>query len=224
MTTARTILAVAGVLVSYSLAVSSPLHGLQKGCRETLKPKKLPAPSSLVDSAKAVTDLAVFGTTSPAMLFSLVFNENDSLPHIRGLENTDPLAAVALLRAVRPQPPSKLWAIRVRVVEGGSPVLTLEHSIYCPPIPSDNSAPQMFTIQVEGSERIPASGRVTVHLEALISEDGQAIQVRVTQTSGVRDIDDQMVQEFHRRRFKPAMLDGKPIEGIYRSDGEAPRL
>lgn len=159
------------------------------------------------------------------MLFSLVFNDKDSLPQVRALESTDARAAIALLRALRPQPPSDLWAIRVRVSGGASAAVTLERSIYCPPLAQDYHGPQSMLVDVQPRELNAAvSGNTTLTFEATISEAGQVIALRVLRSTGIRDLDDQMIQEVHRRQFEPAKLDGVPVQALYRSDGQSPRL
>jgi TonB family protein len=208
-----------------AIALARPLPAQQKGlCKPTLAPRKLPAPSALVDSARAIADLAQFGTTTPTMVFSLVFAEHDSLPEVRPLEDASMLAAAVLVHAVRPQKPSGLWAIRVRVAQGASAALTLERSVYCPPFPQRTDAPTMVAVRVEPSEQSAVKqGRVRMSFQVLVSEQGQAIDVRMIQSSGIRDMDDQMMQDLQRVRFQPALLDGKPMQALYRSDG-SPRL
>jgi len=205
MTTVRLALLVA-------LVTPSALFGQRKSCGETKYPKNLPAPREIIDSADAIAKLKLSGRLAANMLFNLTYAEGDSLPLVRALEGADPQAALLLFRVVRPHKPSGIWALRVRVVGGDTPALTLERSIYCPPEPGPGLHP----------EGIPV--RVTVDFEVLVAADGTPLRVRMLQSSGLSDLDEQMIREWQQRQFQPALLDGAPIQGLYRTDGLTPRL
>ena len=119
MTTVRLALLVA-------LVTPSALFGQRKSCGETKYPKNLPAPREIIDSADAIAKLKLSGRLAANMLFNLTYAEGDSLPLVRALEGADPQAALLLFRVVRPHKPSGIWALRVRVVGGDTPALTLE--------------------------------------------------------------------------------------------------
>ena len=109
------------------------------------------------------------------MRFSLLFEGSDSFPRVRPLETTDPTAAMVLLRSIWPQKPSEPWAVRVHVVGGSTPSLTLERSIYCPPTPESGSPfPTRIAVQMQPGDRRPPPGtrRIHIRLEALIDEGG----------------------------------------------------
>src|SRR5262245_61075692 len=184
------LLAVTLTLIAVAL-LPRPLLAQQKSaCRPTEAPRKLPAPSTLVDSARAIAGLAEFATAAPTMVFSLVFGEHDSLPDVRPLEGASLSAAAAFVRAVRPQKPSGLWAIRVRVVQGDVPALTLERSVYCPPYPLGTGAPVSVLMRVPSGGLSPMSQtreRVRISFQVLVTEQGQATDVRMIQSSGIRD-------------------------------------
>lgn len=211
------------IALTASVFASPRLTAQRPDCGPTKHPEQLPLANALVDSARAVADLAAFRGSRRAMLFSLIFREDDSFPTIRPLEKTNAIAAVVLMRALRAQPPSDFWAVRVRVSEGNSPALTLERSIYCPPVLSDSLTRRRIGVQVEPNERRLLRPQVEVNYEALISEEGVVVDVRVVESSGIRDLDEQLRLEWRRSRFQPAMLDGKPIQAVYRPDGKSPR-
>jgi hypothetical protein len=163
------------------------------------------------------------------MLFNLTYAEGDSLPLVRALEGADPQAALLLFRSVRPHQQSGIWAVRVRVVGGDTPALTLERSIYCPPEP--NPGPHAAGIPVRvmvegrpGDRPPPASGRVRIDFEVLVAADGTPLRVQMLQSSGLSDLDEQLIREWQQRQFQPALLDGAPIQALYRTDGLTPRL
>ena len=219
--------------------LSSRLAAQGTGCRETTYPPTLSAPNALVDSAHAVADLALFAAPSKPMLFSVVFNAGDSIAHVRALDKNDAAAAVTLANYVRPAPPRELWAFRVRIAGGDAPALTLERSMYCPPVSREGDVPfatrfSATATVVVGSnprpiERLGLGSGVTVDpssvvpVAALIAVDGSVVVGRVVQSSGSPDRDARMVQAMSRLKFEPAKLDGQPVQALFRSRGESPR-
>ncbi len=210
-----------------------------RGCADTKYPPELPAPSALVDSLHAMNDLAPFAAPSKPMLFSVVFNQGDSVAHVRPLDQRDAAAAVSLANYVRRAPPRELWAFRIRIAGGDTPALTVERSKYCPPVSRSGDMPYTATaratitgsVAVEGSAPpLPQPGPSIVVIqgsmipvEALIAVDGRVIVVRVTRPSGNEETDASIVRDIKRRKFEPAKLDGQPIQAVYRSGGESPR-
>jgi TonB family protein len=75
-----------------------------------------------------------------------------------------------------------------------------------------------------GDRPPPASGRVRIDFEVLVGADGTPLRVRMLQSSGLGDLDEQMIREWQQQQFQPALLDGAPIQGLYRTDGLTPRL
>ena len=216
-------LAVSSALVALVLA-SAPLTAQLRDCEHTIHPSQLPAASVIVDSARAIADLAAISRSDRSILFSLVFNEDDSLPSVRPLDKADAIGAVLLMRSLRPQPPSETWAVRVHVVEGRTPALTVERSIYCPPEPDSMRfiiIPNLTTFDLEKADRVPSGIDA---IEALISPEGQALVVRLIGTTGVKAFDDQLVRELRLKRFKPALLDNQPMQAVYRTGRKSPRL
>jgi TonB-like protein len=218
----------AGLALLVALLAPSALLGQRKSCSETKYPKKLPAPRETIDSADAIAKLKASDRLAQNMLFSLMYAEGDSLPLVRALEGADPQAALLLYRSARPLKPSGLWAVRVRVVGGDAPALTIERSIFCPP-ESEPGLHEGIPVRVmvegrPGDRPPPASGRVRIGFEVLVGADGTALRVRMLQSSGLSDLDEQLVRELQQRHFQPALLDGAPIQALYRTDGLTPRL
>jgi len=218
--------------------LSSRLAAQGTGCRETTYPPTLPAPNALVDSAHAIADLAPFAAPSKPMVFSVVFNAGDSIAHVRALDkNAAAAAAVTLANYVRPAPPRELWAFRVRIAGGDAPALTLERSMYCPPVSREGDVPFATRVSMTASVVVgsnprpieqPGSGVTAdpgsvVPVVALISVDGSVVVGRVVQSSGSPDRDARMVQAMSRLKFEPAKLDGQPVQAVFRSRGESPR-
>ena len=219
--------------------LSSRLAAQGTGCRETTYPPTLSAPNALVDSARAIADLAAFAAPSRPAVFSVVFNAGDSIAHVRALDKNDAAAAVTLANYVRPAPPRELWAFRVRIAGGDAPALTIERSMYCPPVSREGDVPfatratRRVSVAVSGSpppiERLGPGSGVTVDpssivpVVALIAVDGSVVGGRVVQSTGSPERDARMVQAMMRLRFDPAKLDGQPVQALFRSRGESPR-
>jgi len=155
------------------------------------------------------------------------------------LDKNDAAAAVTLANYVRPAPPRELWAFRVRIAGGDAPALTLERSMYCPPVSREGDVPFATRATARGSvvvaggappiERLGLGSGVTVDpssvvpVVALIAVDGSVVGGRVVQSTGSPDSDARMVQAMMRLRFDPAKLDGQPVQALFRSRGESPR-
>ncbi len=198
----------------------------QRGCADTHFPKHLPSVNTILDSAAVVAELANLQGPRIEMRYGLFFNAGDSLPVILPLSGGHQ-AIPALNRSLRPQKPSDVWAVRAVVAMGGgpAPVLTLERSTYCPPAPDTRvggNQPVSLLVQVEPDDRMPPSGRARILVEVNVTKNGVPVRVRLIQSSGIRDLDEQVVHEFEARRYLPALLEGVPIDGIYHSDGYSP--
>ena len=219
-------LAVTAVCIAV-LAAATPLPAQRRDCRPTRLPEQLPTASALVDSAGAIADVATFVHGNRTMVFSLIFHADDSLPSVKPMDMSDALPALALMHALKPQPPSETWAIRVRVVEGRGSMLTLERSVYCPPAP-DSLRPilvdNVTAVDIMKADRAPSQNLGIDAIEVLVSDEGKVLVVRLTGSTGVRAADDGIVHDFTLRHFAPALLDGQPMQAVWRMDGKSPRL
>jgi hypothetical protein len=220
------VLAVLLTVALVATATVTAAKAQQRPCADTRYPKHLPPLSVLLDSASAVADLAGLSEPRGELLVSLFFNEGDSLPVILPLGGDDRRPLQVLNRLLRPQKPSDIWAVRVHVAGGATPVLTVARSTYCPPSPESrgtDNLPMIASVQIQPGDRMPANGRARMSVEVTVTKDGVVSRVRLVEASGIRDVDDQFVHDFETRRFQPALLDGVPIAGVFRSDGFSPR-
>jgi TonB family protein len=218
------------VSVALITTVTPPLIAQTQQCAETTIPKTLPPAHEMVDSANAIAELGAFHRLSGHMLFSVVFTDADSVPSVSALEGADAQAALVLLRSVWPQKPTGTWALRVRVVADsatGTASLALERSIYCPPIPVRTLGPvREQRVVTRAGAYVPAPGeaRLPVEVEVSIDEAGNVTRARVTQSSDMAELDNDVVQDWLTRKFKPALIDGRPIRALYRTDKHSPKL
>lgn len=208
--------------------VAAPLAAQRRDCRPTTHPQALPAAGALIDSAGAIASLASLSRGDRVMQFSLIFHDDDSLPTVRPMDKGDALGAVILMQTLRPQPPAETWAVRVRVVEGREAKLTLERSVYCPPV-ADSLRPVLVgttvtAIDLMNRDRAPEENLYVDGIEVLVSAQGEALVVRVIGSTGVRVADDELQRDFKNRHFAPALLDGQPMQAVYRTGGKSPRL
>lgn len=216
--------------VALTLITTTPLRAQHQECAETTVPATLPAPHEIIDSASVISELRADHRLGNHMLFSLLFTPDDSAPQVSPMEGADPEAGFVLLRSIWPEKPAAMWAVRVRIdADSGtrSASLVLQRSIYCPPVPEPRS-PLANRIRVEmrpGDHR-PAPGvqSINVKLEALIDERGYPTNVRITQSSGFTEADAQIAAQWQTRKFKPALLDGRPIKAWWGADRASPKL
>jgi hypothetical protein len=207
----------------------APLAAQDKSCEETRYPPQLPAPSALVDSAHAIADLVSFASSKP-MVFSLVFNKGDSVPHVRALDKSDVAAAQVLVNYIRHQTAAEMWAIRIHVAGGATPALTLERSHYCPPRPlSGDGRIHAATVQTggrtlfrTGPDASLGRGRDVLY-EALVATDGHVLFARILNPSNTSEADADVQQTIQRQRFRPALLDDEPVVALFRPGGGSPR-
>ena len=203
-------------------SVPSALIAQERKCSDMRNPKRLPPPSVLIDSARAIAEFTSSGVPAAGLVFSLLYTETDSFPIPRPLDAVPPRTVGVLPRMVLPQKPVGLWAVRLRVMGGATPALTLERSVYCPPVLVGRPfAPVTPSVRVRPNEaegdRLPTPQRAKrVVVEIMVGETGDATSVRVAQSSGVRDLDDAIMRLWQTRRFFPASIDGVPVPALYR--------
>jgi hypothetical protein len=216
-------LVVALVLLAIGAVTSSAAQEQERRCRESNVPRKLPAAGVLLDSARAVGELDTLPIPAAGTVLTLIYNEEDSLPDVRPLDidSTSARAAGILAGSARPLRPNGLWTVRVRMVGGTAPALTVQRSMYCPPVlvgvPARN---QRVVVETRGQDRQLSPGTIVkIIAEARINESGGVDEVRIVHSSGVTALDDEIIRDIRLRRFLPALLDGFPVPGWYRTDG-----
>lgn len=198
----------------------------ERRCQQSKTPGKLPAVGALLDSARAVVDLTAGEVPAQGLLFSLIYNGEDSLPQIRRLDSATTAAADLLAKSLRPRRPTEYWGVRVRVIGGAAPALTLERSRYCPPLPSSIQARprQIVAVIRVGDRGQPVGTTVRVIADAEISETGQVWEIALLRPSGVHEVDEEIVHHVRIRPFLPALLDGTPVPSRLRVYGRTDKI
>jgi TonB family protein len=203
----------------------------QRRCVRAQLPRKLPAASSLLDSAGAA---AAFGTmTLPpkGIVFSAVYLD-DSLPIVHVVEPASmsldsarrPIATFK--RVLVPQTPDGVWGVRVRIRQaGGGGAIAIERARYCPP-EFDGPQVEFLRFRVDpNTDRLPTGGRrIRPIIEATVSELGDLLQTRVIRSSGIAELDQEIITKVQAWRFLPALLDDTPVTSWVRTDGTHMRL
>lgn len=221
MRTTAAALAVLSIGVVTCAGAQAPV----RRCRESNTPGKLPAAGALLDSARAVGELHALVVPASGLVFSLLYNGEDSLPDARPLASDSATARAAriIADAARPQRPNGIWAVRVRMMGGSGSVvgLTIQRSTYCPPVLSGVPARnRRVVVDLRDSDRRAPSGTlIKVIVEAEILEDGSVGEVRIVRSSEMVSLDEEIIRDIRLRRFLPALLDGFPVPGWYRTDG-----
>lgn len=217
-------LAIAVGLVSLGFADSA--YSQERRCEDSKIPTRLPAAGALLDSARAITDLTARQLPAAGLLFSLVYSDEDSLPQMRPLDSAGTAAADVLAKSLLPRQPNGYWGVRVRVVGGTTPALTLERSQYCPPLPAFIQArPHQLVAEIRVGDRDrPVGWTARIIADAEISETGQVWEIAMLRPSGIREIDEEILHNVRIRRFLPALLDGIPVPSRLRVQGRTEKL
>jgi len=213
------------------VALSSPLLAQNRHCGPAEKPTTLPPVRAVLDSARVVQGLSASLLAPKGVLLSLVYTQFDSFPQIHVLDASIDSASLLLAHAVVPEKSKQPWAVRVRIagVRGDSGTdavaLTLERSVYCPPVlVTRPELRELLLVQSRPGDRVMPNLSFRINADVIIAPTGLVSDVRLSQSSGFRDLDDQLVQTLRMRRYLPALVDGFPITSWWRTDGRTMQL
>jgi hypothetical protein len=125
-----------------------------------------------------------------------------------------------LVRSVlRPQgvPPGTTLRIHVRVT---TPVtLRVERSVLCAPVPLDSPGSTQPSVQVIDGVRPALPRRMNAGIRQRIGADGQVLDARLQPGSGRPELDRVALLPVFSRRWRPATLDGRPVE-VWLANGQ----
>jgi hypothetical protein len=207
-------------------------RAIVRQCGPTAWPKKLPALDAVLDSTALWTALRdVPAGDSAALLLGILYREG-AAPSVRILESSSPSPVAAGLldvasrtvRATSAPPPAA--AVRVRLRALPAPTASVERSVYCPAqvAPGAPSGPQRTRVVLGPGDRMPAGRTIRVEAQWTINESGLVTSVQLLRSSGIRELDDEMIADLRQRVYRPALLDGAPIATWERSGGRKMRL
>lgn len=189
----------------------------QAGCTVLEESKAVPAVDAVFDSAKLAAALPAMDAAAPnEMVFTLL---TGARPIVQNVDSTNKTAVndetiKQLLATSRAGSRSFAPAFKVRVVlgEAGKPQsLNVEHSVLCGPEMIGSPAPPQVVRRMSPPGSPPPRPR-EVSPRMRIGVNGQVMRVDLGAGTGDRDLDDAMRDAMRRNRFRPALLDGRPIE------------
>lgn len=214
---------------SSAVVVSTPPG---RSCELAELPGDLPVGNEVLDSAALIGPLS----STARMLLTLRFEDAGRRASVAVLETDRDSAVNESLRAgiqaaVRlPQKGIKsVWAIRLRVVGGLAPVLTIERSVFCSVKPRSQVPTGIVTIIteqdttriVDSTVRARPQRQQRVQLAGVlhISARGEITEVMLTSSSSEQETE-QFSKQWRRIRFLPALLDGFPVAVRYDTESE----
>jgi len=75
-----------------------------------------------------------------------------------------------------------------------------------------------------GDRPPPAGGTLHLDVQVFIDQTGLVTDVRLHSSSGLRELDERIVNDEHRIRYLPATIDELPVPSWTRSNGATMRL
>lgn len=204
-------------------AVVAPRAGAQdttRACGPAKVPQELPALDRLFDSAGAIRALSVQDSTAVLQLhvvLTLQFDKFGAMHRLAVLDRdvgVDTALALGRLLAsyIRRQEPTELpWGVRVRARLAPEPTVSIERSVFCPPVPDARArARSMATewVRIEGNAWMPAGTQVLIRL--LVDDAGLVLLAEVPESNMSPEVNDIMANNARKTFYKPALLDGFP--------------
>lgn len=215
------VLSLPGALPGQTVTTRDPTGlEIRRRCEYTMSRKSLPAVGSLLDSAGAAEALfPLFPRDGEPAVISLVYLPGLTRPEVRWAEQAGGDSVLGIIRArASLRSVEEPWAVRLRVAGGDTFGIRAEPAVYCPPQPYGMKRVQSFTVTTGPGE--PAPGRnLRIIVEVLVRADGRVTDVRLIRGSGIRDLDNGVVTTYQAASFLPAILDGVPVPGTFRTDG-----
>jgi hypothetical protein len=113
-------------------------------------------------------------------------------------------------------PPGTTLRIHLRVVP--SIGVQVQRSILCAPVPLDSGGSAQPAVQVAGGSRPAPPQRWSAVIRQRIAADGVVLDARLQPGSGKPELDRLALLPVFARRWRPATLDGRPVEVWFAKD------
>jgi hypothetical protein len=187
-------------------------------CRSLDTPKRLPAVAELIDYATLASRLAAAPLDrSPGIQLGVAFPDPAGPPQAWVIDsgvNPDvyPRLAGLVQAALRADgaPPGTTLRIQVRATD---PVgMEIQRSMLCSPVPLDAISPTQPAVQVVSGGRPVPDQRWKAVIRQRIGADGVVLEARLQPGSGKPELDRLALLPVYARRWRPATLDGRPVE------------
>ena len=188
----------------------------QEGCNLLTESKKLPALTTLLDSAAVVANLPPPDAAGPAEVLVSVMTGATPRAHVM-----DSVAAAAtgttvmerVLASLKPGARTAIPAFRVRVVLAQPASVYVEPSLLCDPRPMGPPARQAsFTVISPSRSGSPPPRPRAVTPRIKIGVNGEVLQVDLGGGTGYPEGDRSIRQALEGQRYEPARLDGRPVQ------------
>jgi len=198
-----------------------PLVILIAACQPLAQPKRMPPLDALVDSVGLLTGLQAAATDGAEEIVIGVRASDQPRGHLVGAtQPADGEVVLGLvLAALRPAGKDTPAAFRILVRPGKHAVVRLDRSVLCAPELQEGEGVKLPPIVKEGrvtsttnpNDRPPEEMRpVTVKLR--INTSGAVTEVNLVNGSGFPEFDRLTRETMGRRHYRPALLDGRPVE------------
>jgi len=198
---------------------SHSVGGQRRDCKPLPDPKRLPGLDAVTDSAALVTRLAALDSIPGEIIVSVWYAEHPAayaVDAVLPLSVTHEAVLAAVSAALRPAQKDSPAAFRIRTQLGKTPRVVLERSILCNPTTSDGYAVQSTVLvgRVTGAapEETPPRNARPVQTGIRVSPTGEVLEASILSGSGIAEVDRALLESLRGQRFRPALLDGRPVE------------
>jgi hypothetical protein len=202
-----------GLCVMPSIALA------QAECKPFTDGKKLPALSTLLDSAAVVTNIPAPDSSGPAEVVVSVMTGVTPRGFVMDSLAASTSAGTALLESVlsalKAEARNAIPAFRVHVVLRPAASVFVEPSVLCAPRAKSAPGRASFTVAVPAGPggsgaRPPRPRSVTPRIK--IGINGEVLQVDLGGGTGYPEGDRSLRQSLEGQRYEPAVLDGRPVQ------------
>jgi TonB family protein len=197
-------------------AVAMPADS--EDCRPLAEPKRLPEPALVLDTAGLFARLETVAPISPGdVAVSMLWSDHPE-GYLLGELPRPPWHNIVLehlLASVRPPPQHESLAVQVHMQVRPSRTVRLARAILCAPQAVEDLNVSPASGAGRGKTVAPSSTPGVhphrVRTKMLVSASGAVTAVTILSSSGYPDVDQALVWSMKARRYRPALLDGRPV-------------
>lgn len=125
--------------------------------------------------------------------------------------DTARLYAAVIASLIRPQRPGPLWGVRLWLRTEAPGSVTLVPAEFCPPVDISPPAAPIRRVEIVRANE-PRQATRPIQLRILVNSQGRVAAVELIRSTGLADLDEEIMANARRRRFRPAQLDGVAVE------------
>lgn len=195
-------------------------------CAPASVPNPLPDVATIVDIESLRSTLAVELAAAPSagvLPFSVRFAPSGQVEWAERIRSaTEPPSHPGVQRLIaehlKPQPRGRVpWSVRLIVVAGDSIEVRIGRSELCPVerIESGATRTESRTVRLSMEEVTELRRVGEFRVEVDVSATGSVLRAAIAQSSGSRFADDNALRAAREAKYRPALLDGIPVAGLY---------